>query len=152
MAEVAEYKGRAFQAGVTLSPFHGLAWSLRFHVSDSSSSCCCSVIKLCLTLCDPMDYSRPGFPCPSLSPGVCSVSCPSMMQGDDGIGDAIQPSHPLLPPSPPTLNLFQHQSLFQWVECLKNPLRHKNQSKKRKQGWFQATFYIIQRVSTHGFL
>ena len=30
-------------------------------------------------------------------------------------GDAIQPSHPLLPSSPPTLNLFQHQSLFQWV-------------------------------------
>ena len=32
-----------------------------------------------------------------------------------GIEDAIQPYHPLSPPSPPTLNLFQHQSLFQWV-------------------------------------
>ena len=29
------------------------------------------------------------------------------------IGDAIQPSHPLLPPSPPALSLSQHQSLFQ---------------------------------------
>ena len=29
--------------------------------------------------------------------------------------DAIQPSHPLLPPSPPALNLSQHQSLFQSV-------------------------------------
>ena len=29
--------------------------------------------------------------------------------------DAIQPSHPLLPPSPPALNLSQHQSFFQWV-------------------------------------
>ena len=28
------------------------------------------------------------------------------------IGDAIQPSHPLLPPSPPTLNISQHQDLF----------------------------------------
>ena len=24
--------------------------------------CCCSVAKLCLTLCDPVDYSVPGFP------------------------------------------------------------------------------------------
>ena len=29
------------------------------------------------------------------------------------VGDAIQPSHPLLPPSPPVLNLSQHQNLFQ---------------------------------------
>ena len=27
-------------------------------------------------------------------------------------GDAIQPSHPLLSPSPPVLNLYQHQGLF----------------------------------------
>ena len=31
------------------------------------------------------------------------------------VSDAIQPSHPLLSPSPPTLNLSQHQGLFQWV-------------------------------------
>ena len=31
------------------------------------------------------------------------------------VGDAIQPSHPLSFPSPPTLNLSQHQSLFKWV-------------------------------------
>ena len=31
------------------------------------------------------------------------------------ISDAIQPSHPLLSPSPPAFNLFQHQGLFQWV-------------------------------------
>ena len=31
------------------------------------------------------------------------------------IGDAIQPSHPLSLPSPPALNLSQHQGLFQWV-------------------------------------
>ena len=33
-------------------------------------------------------------------------------------GDAIQPSHPLSPPSPPALNLPQHQGLFQWVFTL----------------------------------
>ena len=31
------------------------------------------------------------------------------------VGDAIQPSHPLLSPSPPTSNLSQHQGLFKWV-------------------------------------
>ena len=31
------------------------------------------------------------------------------------VGDAIQPSHSLLSPSPPSLNLSQHQGLFQWV-------------------------------------
>ena len=31
------------------------------------------------------------------------------------VGDAIQPSHPLPSPSPPTFNLSQQQGLFQWV-------------------------------------
>ena len=31
------------------------------------------------------------------------------------VGDAIQPSHPLSSPSPPALNLSQHQGLFKWI-------------------------------------
>ena len=31
------------------------------------------------------------------------------------VGDAIQPSHPLSSPFPPSPNPSQHQSLFQWV-------------------------------------
>ena len=31
------------------------------------------------------------------------------------VGDAIQPSHPLVSPSPPALNLSQHWGLFKWV-------------------------------------
>ena len=46
--------------------------------------------------------------CPSLSPGVCSNSCPLS-------ADAIQPSHSLSPPSLPALNLSKHQGLFQGV-------------------------------------
>ena len=34
------------------------------------------------------------------------------------VGDAIQPSHPLSSPSPPTFNLSQHQGLFQRVSSL----------------------------------
>ena len=33
------------------------------------------------------------------------------------VSDAIQPSHPLSSPSPPTFNLSQHQGLFQLVSC-----------------------------------
>ena len=45
------------------------------------------------------------FPCPSPTPGVTQthVHC---------VSDAIQPSHPLLFPSPPAFNLSQHQGLF----------------------------------------
>ena len=34
------------------------------------------------------------------------------------VSDAIQPSHPLSPPSPPALHLSQHHGLFQWVGSL----------------------------------
>ena len=34
------------------------------------------------------------------------------------VSDAIQPSHPLSSPSPPVLNLSQHQGLFKWVSSL----------------------------------
>jgi len=35
--------------------------------SSTSSYCCCSVAKSCLTFCDPMDCSTPGFPGLSIS-------------------------------------------------------------------------------------
>ena len=65
-----------------------------------------SISQLCPTLCDPMDHSIPGFLVHHqlLEPTQTHVHC---------VGDAIQPSHPLLSPSPPVLNLSQHQSLFQ---------------------------------------
>ena len=34
------------------------------------------------------------------------------------VGDAIQPSYPLLSPSPPTFNLSQHWGLFKWITSL----------------------------------
>ena len=37
------------------------------------------------------------------------------------VGDAIQPSYPLSSPSPPALNLSQHQGLFHEYSCLGNP-------------------------------
>ena len=60
---------------------------------------------LCPTLCDPMDCSTPSFPVHHHFP----VSTQTHVHR---VGDAIQPSHPLSSPSPPALNLSQHQGLF----------------------------------------
>ena len=59
----------------------------------------------------PQRLQHTRLPCSSLSPGICSTH---VHWGDV----ASQPSHPLLPPSPPALNLSQHQGLFQWVGSL----------------------------------
>ena len=64
--------------------------------------------QLCLTLCNPMNRSTQGFP-------IYRQLTESTQTHVHWIGDAIQPSHPLLSPSPPALNLFQHQGLFKWV-------------------------------------
>ena len=46
----------------------------------------------------------------------CPSPVPELAQSDvHQVGDAIQPFHPLLSPSPPTFNFSQHQGLFQWV-------------------------------------
>ena len=64
-----------------------------------------SVTQSCPTLCDPMDCSMPGYPVhhQRLDPTQTHVHC---------ISYAIQPSHPLSSPSPPTFNLSQHQVVF----------------------------------------
>ena len=72
---------------------------------------CCSVTKLCLTLWDPMDYSTQGFPVLHHLPEFAQTHV-------HWVSDAIQPSHPLLPPFPPALKFSQHQGLFQWVSSL----------------------------------
>ena len=69
-----------------------------------------SVTQTCLTLHDPMDCSMPGLPVPHQLPEFAQVLIHCF-------GDASQPSHPLRPPSPPALNVNQHQGLFQWVDC-----------------------------------
>ena len=73
--------------------------------------CYCSVNKLCLTLWDPMDCSTPGFP-------VLPYLLEFAQSHVHWVGDAIQPSHPLSPPSPPAFNLSWHHGLFPWVRTL----------------------------------
>ena len=61
-----------------------------------------SVAQSCSTLCDPMNPSTPGLP--------VHHQLPEFTQSHvHWVGDAIQPSHPLLSPSPPAPNPSQHQ-------------------------------------------
>ena len=74
------------------------------HISVQFSS----VTQLCPTLCDPMNRSAPGLPVHHQLPKSTQTHV-------HPVGDAIQPSYPLLSPSPPAPNPSQHQGLFKWV-------------------------------------
>ena len=67
-----------------------------------------SVIQSCLTPCNPMNHSMLGLPVHCQLPEFTQTHV-------HWVDDAIQPSYPLLSPSPPVFNLSQHQGLFQWV-------------------------------------
>ena len=67
-----------------------------------------SVVQSCPTLCDPMNCSTPGLPVHHQHPDFTQTHIHQ-------VGNAIQPSHPLLSPFPLDPNPSQHQRLFQWV-------------------------------------
>ena len=74
-------------------------------------SYCCSVAQSCPLLCDPMNCSTPGFP-------VLHCLLEFAQTHFHRVNDAIQPPYPPMSPPPPSLNLSQHQVLFQWVSSL----------------------------------
>ena len=63
-----------------------------------------SVTQLYPILCDPMNCSTPGLPVHHQLLEFTQIHV-------HWVGDAMQPSHPLLAPSPPAFNLSQHQGL-----------------------------------------
>ena len=70
-----------------------------------NTSYSCSVSKSCLILSNSMDCSTVGFPVLHYLLELAQIHVHQ-------VSDAIQPSHPLSPTSPPALNLSQHQGLF----------------------------------------
>ena len=67
-----------------------------------------SVPRSCLTLCDPMNHSTPGFPVHHQLPEFTQTHV-------HWVHDANQPSHPLsslllLPPIPPSVRVFSSES------------------------------------------
>ena len=100
-------------------------WAWGLHICDNSLS---------------VQFSR-SVVSDSLWPHECSTSghpvhhqLPEFTQTHvHRVGDAIQPSHPLLSPSPPAPNPSQHQGFFQWlnsshevVQVLEFQLQHQS--------------------------
>ena len=81
------------------------AWVLVSHLFYTSVQFS-SVAQSCPTLCDPMNRSTPGLPVHHQLPEFTQTHA-------HRVGDAIQLSHPLSSPSPPSFNLSKHQGLFQ---------------------------------------
>ena len=89
-----------------------------------------SVAQSCLTLCDPMDCSTPGLPVHHQLPELAQTHV-------HRVRDAIQPSHSLLSPSPPTFNLSQHQGLS---------MSHTGSKKKKKSPNSLFIFYLELKI------
>ena len=107
-----------------------MCWTPKIFTGISSVQFSCSVMSNSLWP-HGLQHARP--PRPSLTPGVYSNSCP--------LSDAIQPFHPLSPPSPPAFSFPQHQGLFQWASSSHQvakglEFQHQHQS-------FQWTFRLI---------
>ena len=111
-----------------------------------------SVAQSCPTLCNPMNHSTPGLPVHHQLPEFTQTHI-------HRVSDAIQPSHPLSSPSPPTPNLSQHQSfpmsqLFSWggqstgVSALASFLPKKSQgwSPSEWTGWISLQCKVLSRV------
>ena len=90
----------AISFSTVMYPFHNKTFVL----------CIFSSVQLlsCVRLCNPMNRSTPGLP-------VHHQLLEFTQTHVHWVSDAIQPSHPLLSPSPPAPNPSQHQGLFQWV-------------------------------------
>ena len=96
--------------------------------------------------CDPMDYSMPGFPVHHQLPELTQIHVHQ-------VSDAIQPSHPLLSPSPPAFSLSQHQGLFQRVssshqvaKVLATPLQPPPGSFLRLHSVHQLGGFLIKEI------
>ena len=127
-------------------------------IQENIAVVCClvtqfsSVAQLCLTLCNPMNRSTPGFPVHHQLPEFTHSHV-------HRVSDAIRPSHPLSSPSPPAPNPSQHQSfpmsqLFTWggqstgVSALASFLPKKSQgwSLSEWTGWISLQSKGLSRV------
>ena len=73
--------------------------------------CCCSVTKSCLVLCRPHGLQHTRLPCPSVSQGVCSNSCPLSQWCHPTISSSVTPFPPCLQ-SFPASGSFQMSQFF----------------------------------------
>ena len=106
-----------------------------------------SVTQSCPTVCDPMNYSMPGLPVHHQLPEFTQTHV-------HWVGDAIQPSHPLLSPSPPVPSPSQHQGLFKWVNSLHEVAKVSALASflpKNTQGWSPLEWTAWISLQSKGF-
>ena len=101
----------AFITGVLCSCKNKAGRSLSTDMEWSPSYQFSSVTQSRPTLCDRMNRSTPSLPVHHQLPESTQTHVHQ-------VGDAIQASHPLSPPSPPALSLSQNQGLFKWLSFL----------------------------------
>ena len=100
---------------LTLCDLWNVAHQVPLSMGFSRQAYCRSVAQSCPTLCDPMDSSTPGFPVHHQLPKLTQTHV-------HWVGDAIQPSHSLSSPFPPTFNHSQHQVFSnESVLCIRWP-------------------------------
>ena len=116
-------------------PGRSMQWDLEICLRNPSVQFS-SVAQSYPTLWNPMDCSTPGLSVHHQLPELAQ-SCVHRL------GDAIQPTHSLSPPSPPAFSLSQHQGLFQWVssphhmvKVLEFQLQHQSFQWTFIQYWF----------------
>ena len=137
-----------FRLWSTVSKYFFYVQAVSFTSFQFSSVQFSSAAQSCLTLCDPMNRSTPGLPVHHHLPEFTQTHIYR-------VGDAIQPSHPLSPPSPPALNPSQHQSfpmsqLFPWggqstgVSALASFLP------KNTQGWSPSEWTVWISLQSEG--
>ena len=108
---VSSYISQFPRLAYTVTGLHPLWTVVLYHVVLYCHSCRCSLARSCPTLCDPVDCSMSDFPAHHQLLELAQTHV-------HWVSDATKPSHPLSSPSPPALNLSQHQGLFQWVRSL----------------------------------
>ena len=90
-------------------------YQLALTITKYSKFCYCSLTKLCLTLCNPMDCSTQGCP-------VLHCLLEFAHTHIHWVSDAIQPSHPVIPftscPQSFTASVFSHESALH-IRCSK---------------------------------
>ena len=124
-----------------IQPSHHLSWDKEENYNYWRSSVqFSSVAQSCLTLCDPMNYSMPGFHVHHQLPEPTQTHV-------HHVGDAIQPSYPLSSHSP-AFNLSQDQGLFWWVSdsALVLPMNIQDWSPLGWTGWISLQSKGLSRV------
>ena len=127
--------------------WHFNVFTSLFYMSQFSS-----VTQSSPTLCDPMNHSTPGL--------LVHHQLPESTQTHvHWLGDAIQPPHPILSPSPPALNLsnirvFSNESAFciRWPKYwsfsfnISTSNEHPGLISSRKDGWISWKSKGLSRV------